>query len=211
MWTLRIILIILGVACLAGLYFYMRRHPPHGTREEDGPRIEPEWRLPGDEKHIPSWPKPAAEPCLGMDDESPVQQKDNRLRPSAEDAIETSVQTPLPPAPAPAEEICALAVRLPDEGVPAQNVQRLLARLGCKPDRRGMYRFAGESKQTLYSIANLFEPGILHPLPEAAPLRGLVFFFTNRPDDDNGHDFDLLLGAARDTAAALGGQVQDAR
>jgi len=88
-------------------------------------------------------------------------------------------------------------------------VLHALSRLGCTPSRDGLYRAVNHDRQTLYNVANLFEPGLLDPPPAAERLRGLALFFAGEVERDDTDAFAHMLGAARDLATTLGGVVQD--
>lgn len=212
MWTLRVILILVGAAALAALYFYLRRHPPRrGRGDESGVRSEPEWHVPGDNQSgaRPAEPSPAVT-AGAMRARAPV--KPEKARPPSaadhgEPAAPASTAARLPAG----DEVFALGVAFPDGGVDAKAVVHRLGRLDCRPGKDGIYHFEDARGRALYHIANLFEPGVLEPLPETASLRGLVLFFAGRADRDDAHAFERMLGAARDIAGALDGRVQDAR
>jgi FtsZ-interacting cell division protein ZipA len=198
MWILRIILILVGIACLAGLYFYMRKHPPRrGEKAGTVSRIEPEWRMPSDDRHLP----------VG-DGAKAVEKAQVLETPEEHDATPMPDEAPRKTSSEPAR-ICMLAVKFPDAGVETEAVLRALKRLGCTPSRDGVYQAFNRDGQTLYNVANLFEPGLLDPPPAAERLRGLALFFADRAERDDTDAFDRMLGAARDLTATLGGVVQD--
>lgn len=200
MWTLRIILILVGIACLVGLYLYMRKHPPRRERDDNAaPRIEPEWRMPSDERHLP----PAGE-TQASDNAGGTEAAAKQDSPAARDQSSRGKQQ------SPEQDaIFMLAVKLPEAGVDTQTVLHALRRLGCRPNRDGIYHELNDANQTLYTVANLFEPGLLDPPPAAERLHGLVLFFAKQPERDEAATFDHMLGAARDLAKTLGGEVQD--
>lgn len=199
MWTLRLILIALGVLFIIGLYLYTRRQQAERRRRglqggqglgEPGTRVEPKWSRRPDGSDVPVT-VPSAVP-----ETPPVRNS----RPAGEKTA---------PKTEGEEKIFTLAVRLSDDGVAAETVTRTLARLGCKPGIGQIYHCLDAGGQLLYSVANLFEPGVLDPLPAETPLRGLVFFFTVRPGTNATLPFGRMLGAAREAAERLGGRVQD--
>ncbi|MGH8273735.1 MAG: cell division protein ZipA C-terminal FtsZ-binding domain-containing protein [Gammaproteobacteria bacterium] len=198
MWTLRIILIVIGLLCLVGLYFYTRRHPPRGRQrpgrggDEPAPRIEPDWSALDSSTPEPYVRQKGDEPPRAPSGEAEVKP-----------AAESLSQSP------PVEKIFTLSVKLPDEGVPATEAFGVLKHLGCTPGADGIYHCFNTSRRSLYSVADLFEPGALDP-PSAEYLRGLVFFFAAPPGPDTATLFDRMLGAARECAHSLGGSVRDA-
>lgn len=199
MWTLRIILILVGIACIAGLYFYMRKHPPRrGEEGEAASRIEPEWRMPSDDRHLPA--DSDAHTMRKTEPAGAPREQDDTPAPREEASGE---------APGEPDRLCMLAVRFPDSGIETGAVLRALNRLGCTPSRDGVYQAVNHDRQTLYNVANLFEPGLLDPPPAAERLQGLAFFFAGRTERDDTDAFDHMLGAARDLVATLGGVVQD--
>lgn len=192
MWLLRLILIVLGVAFIAGVYWYTRRHPPRAEADEG--RIEPSF---APERVPPTMNAEAAEaaaPGAGADAAAP----------------ESGPAGPAPPASAdPGTDIFTLTLRLPGEGAPAAQVLETLARLDFAPGEQQIYHRTGPDGAPLCSAADLFEPGILHPLPEDARLRGLVFFFRASPGPEASGRLDRMLGAARECARRLQGRVED--
>lgn len=199
MWTLRLVLIALGIAFVAGLYFYTRRHPPGrragrgelrdpaGTALRAREPIEPRVTL----GQGPAVPEPSA-PQFPQPPFDPV--PDETRRPPRTESAEA--------------KLFALAVRLPGEGAPAGSVSQALIRLGCVPGE-GIYRYAPDGGEALYCVASLFEPGILDPLPPETQLRGLVFFFEAPPGREAGARFQRMLGAVRECAGQLHGRVED--
>lgn len=185
MWTLRLFLIALGLLLIIGLYFYTRRQQSQRRRgEKETTKREPDVRMePGWSRH------PTATPPVS--DFKPVEERKAPKEAGGE------------------EKIFTLAVRLPEEGVAAETVTRTLERLGCELGVGHIYHCHGPDGQALYSVANLFEPGVLAPLAPNTSLRGLVFFFTARPGTNATLPFGRMLGAAREAAERLGGRVQD--
>lgn len=201
MWTLRFILIALGIAFVAGLYFYTRRHPPKRRTGGDQLRDPAGSALPAREQLEPRLtllpatddPEPASRPAMAP----------SRSRGDLRQAAKSS------PVPAVADaKLFSLAVRLPGEGLSAASVTRTLARLGCVPGH-GIYRYAPGEGEALYSIANLFEPGVLDPLSPEVRLRGLVFFFLAPPGRETGARFQRMLGAVHECAGQLEGLIED--
>lgn len=210
MSVLRIILIILGVAFIVGVYLYTRRHPPRRDERREE-RVEPTFSAPEvPEARRTAAPEPEAAPAAPPDDP-----------PAAEPPPQTAQREPEPTerAPDPPRQrahrtnahgsIFSLALRLPGEGVAAPSIQRMLERLEFTPGEQHVYHRLGPDGEPLFTAANLFEPGVLHPLPEDAKLRGLVFFFQAPPGAETSGRFDRMLGAARECAERFGGRVED--
>jgi len=107
------------------------------------------------------------------------------------------------------ETVFSLALRLPGEGVPAERLVHELQRLGLSLDDRHIYSQPGENGEFVFSVANLFEPGVLDPLPPDARLQGLSFFFMAVPSPSTGSRLDRMLGTAYECARLLGGQLED--
>lgn len=107
------------------------------------------------------------------------------------------------------EVVFSLALRLPGEGIPADRLLHELQRLGLSLDGRHIYSQAGEDDEFVFSVANLFEPGVLDPLPSDSRLLGLSFFFMAEPSPETGSRLDRMLGTAYECARLLGGQLED--
>ena len=107
------------------------------------------------------------------------------------------------------EVVFSLALRLPSEGIPADRLLHELQRLGLSLDDRHIYSQAGEDDEFVFSVANLFEPGVLDPLPSDSRLLGLSFFFMAEPSPETGSRLDRMLGTAYECARLLGGQLED--
>ncbi len=203
MSILRIVLIILGIAFIAGVYFYTRRHPPSGHDKQS--RAEPSLNpgIAGSPDAQASRSQPTAAE-VGREWRPPALPDVPAVQLGAGSDVGESASEP-----AGREEIFSLALRLPDDGVPAQSLLRMLERLQLIPNEQQIYHRPGPEGESLFSAANLFEPGVLQPLGEDERLRGLVFFFQATPGADASMRFDRMLGAARECAQRFGGQVQD--
>lgn len=183
MWALRLILLALGALFIAGLYLYTRRHPPRRARNPDRLRDPGLGALRGTGTAAPAVPAP--------------------------EGARNGSSGGSSGAPADAElAVFSLALRLPGEGLPAEAVAAALARLGCVAGD-GIYHAAGSRGEPVYHVADLFEPGVLAPLPHDRRLRGLAFFFQARPGGESGERFDRMLGAVRECARALEGRIED--
>lgn len=200
MWILRLILILLGVAFIVGVYFYTRRHPPR-ARQAHSVRTEPSLTLQdtsaaddvraASPEHIPedvSTPVSASEPTPDV----PATPETNRPESSR-------------------ENIFSLILRLPREGVEAARLLRQLERLGLVLNDQHIYHRVEPDGEPVFNVANLFEPGTLHPLPPDALLQGLNFFFIGAPSAATSARFDRMLGTAYECARRFGGQLEDAQ
>lgn len=219
MWLLRLILILLGAAFIAGVYYYTRRHPPR-NRGERKQRREPTFRIDAPQQPVTRRqelpPHHAQAPAEALSGRTETQSEPARRRvhdgPPALPEVENSE---------PVEEsqegrsttqvVFSLALRLPEAGVDAGRVVHELERLGLSIDERHIYCQAGDDGSAVFNVANLFEPGVLDPLPPETSLRGLSFFFMAEPSPATGGRFDRMLGAAYECARALGGRLEDMR
>ncbi|HEX5313673.1 MAG TPA: cell division protein ZipA C-terminal FtsZ-binding domain-containing protein, partial [Gammaproteobacteria bacterium] len=182
MWVVYLILIVLGLALIAGVYFYTRSHPQDAAR---GERVVSNF------------------PDAGVADVPPRPRPRARIR---EEPSRASSRT----QPAASESrILSLHLRLPDSGLPAATVLDLLRELGFVPGEHQIFHRFDEDGSLLYSVADLFEPGVLHPLGEEARLRGLSFFFESRTGAAAIARLDRMLGAVYECAERLGGHIED--
>ncbi len=216
MWGLRLILILLGAAFVAGVYFYTRRHPPGSRKKERSlQRTEPTIRL-----DAPSRPVTRAQTQAHTGVPRPPERKEYRRQADESKPVPDASIKAEPAAPetdkatedvqAHHEEIVfSLALRLPGEGIPGERLVHHLERLGLALDERRIYSHAGPDGDPLFSVANLFEPGVLDPLSAGDKLQGLSFFFMAEPSIATGSRFDRMLGTAYECARALGGHLED--
>ena len=218
MWGLRLILILLGIACVAGVYLYTRRHPPRSRKEVPPQRKEPTIRLDAARRPVNRTSQPARETPPPRR-ESRQQSQGTQGAAAGNPTTDTSAsRKPVGPdngkaeqaAPAAREEIVfSLALRLPGEGIPAERLLHLLERLGLSLDDRHIYSQADPEGGFAFSVANLFEPGVLDPLPPDSMLLGLSFFFMAVPSPVTGSRLDRMLGTAYECARSLGGRLED--
>lgn len=216
MWGLRLILILLGAAFVAGVYFYTRRHPP-GSRKKDTPpqRREPTMRLNAPQRPVTRTQAPAPPVASPPSEREAYRRQAAGNKPVPDTPVRSEPVTSeagkaMEDARASREEIVfSLALRLPGEGVPAERLVHQLRRLGLALDDRRIYSHAGPDGEPLFSVANLFEPGVLDPLSTGEKLQGLSFFFMAEPSPSTGSRFDRMLGAAYECARALGGHLED--
>ncbi len=216
MWALRVILILLGVGFVAGVYFYTRRHPPGSRKEGPAQRTEPTMRLDAPQRPVTRAPQSArtsvpprrpdsGQPTRGTAAGRPAPETPGPPKRAGPDKVKTDTVVP-----AVREEIVfSLALRLPGEGIPAERLLHELQRLGLSLDDRHIYSQAGGDGESVFSVANLFEPGVLDPLPPDSRLQGLSFFFMAVPSPATGSRLDRMLGTAYECARSLGGQLED--
>lgn len=215
MWALRVVLILLGAGFVAGVYFYTRRHPPGSRKEGPAQRTEPTMRLDAPQRPVTRAPQPARtsvpprrearQPTRGTAAARPAPDAPGPREPAGPDKGKTDTVVPA----AREEIVFSLALRLPGEGVPAERLLHELQRLGLSLDDRHIYSQAGEDGEFVFSVANLFEPGVLDPLPPDSRLQGLSFFFMAVPSPTTGNRLDRMLGTAYECARLLGGQLED--
>ena len=202
MWTLRLILILLGIAFIAGVYVYTRRHPPR-RRGKEPPRTEPSLTLERTEVARPA-AAPRREPSVSV---SGAGAESRSREAEAEDA-----DGPAKPREDKGDQsIFQLALRLPREGVEASRLLPHLERLGLTLDENRIYRRVESDGQVVFNVANLYEPGTLDPLPPDSLLQGLNFFFMGVPSPATSKRFERMLGMAYECARAFGGRLEDAR
>lgn len=210
MWGLRLILILLGVAFIAGVYYYTRRHPPRSRKDAAPQRTEPTMRIDAPRRPVMRAQAPArpAAPPLRESRERGQETAANGPGPAVPDGPGTGEAEKAVPVPR-EELVFSLALRLPGEGIPAERLLHQLQRLGLILDDRHIYHQPGPEAESVFSVANLFEPGVLDPLPAGSMLQGLSFFFMAEPSPATGNRFDRMLGTAYECARALGGQLED--
>lgn len=214
MWLLRVVLILVGVAFVAGVYYYTKRHPPRG-RGERAPRSEPTFRIDAPQRPVTRREPPPRPVHTATDavDTSAVDMTEPESGPAfgaVEEGEARGTGRQAPGAGSTANEVVfSLALRLPGDGVDAARVLRELERLGLRLDERNIYSQDGSGGEAVFNVANLFEPGVLAPLPPDAALRGLSFFFMAEPSPATGGRFDRMLGTAYECARALGGRLED--
>lgn len=200
MWILRLFLILLGIAFIAGVYFYTRRNPPRARRAQSA-RNEPSLTL----QEPPVAADGRTEPYVSTPDEIapplPVAKPEPEV---PEAAVETRSESSR-------ENIFSLTLRLPREGVEAARLLHHLKRLGLVLNEQHIYHRVEPGGELVFSVANLFEPGTLHPLPPDALLQGLNFFFIGVPSPATSARFDRMLGTAYECARGFGGQLEDAQ
>lgn len=211
MWTLRIVLIALGALFVLGVYLYTRRHPPR-------PQAPPQSHGAGAEARHRAAPAPAPAPLEVPTGGAPppagprdgARGMDGKPTPAvaARPAPAAPAATPAP-ARADARRIFLVAACWPGQGVSPGKVADQLVRAGCTAgEDRIFHRLDSEGRQQ-FSVADLFEPGVLHPRPPDKAVRGLVFFFEAEPGPDARDRLDRMIGSARDCALAFGGHVED--
>lgn len=208
MWGLRLILILAGIAFVAGVYFYTLRHPPRSRRQEPSRRAEPTVSIDAPQRPV-TRPVEAPQRTASARNDPSSERRPTPSEPGTTARKEYDNRPEEKPATESEEKVFFIGLRLPGEGVPAAKVLRDLERLGLTLDDRQIYQQAGSGSEPVFSVANLFEPGVLALLAPDARLRGLSFFFMAQPSTATGSRFDRMLGAAQECARAWGGQLED--
>ena len=203
MWILRLTLILLGVAFIAGVYFYTRRHPPR-RRAVRPARSEPTLNLHEAQMQEPRHKEPSISFTGGV--------PEPEFEPEVERVNETGAR--IPPVREDRDEgarevIFSLTLRLPREGVEASRLLHYLERLGLVLNDQHIYHRIEADGKAAFSVANLFEPGTLHPLPPDSLVQGLNFFFMDVPGASTSNHFERMLGMAYECARAFNGHIED--
>lgn len=186
---LRLILLIAGVALIAGVFFYTRWQQ---RRRESGREAERSQR----------------EPFL---DHSPAGIMDNEPLPNEPYAGRGGMGAGFDPG---RQKIVSLHVMARDGSTfPAPAVVEALQATGLKYGRyRIFHRLApvGGEARTVFSVANMFEPGIFD-LDKLADnwLVGITLFMVLPGPRDGVDAFADMLTTARQLAQRLGGEVKD--
>jgi FtsZ-interacting cell division protein ZipA len=201
MWILRLILIFLGIAFIVGVYLYTRRYPPRPRRTRQT-RSEPSIVL--QEVQLTTEAR-KTESYVPIPDEPSMPVPDSGLEPKM---LEALVADPIENDQV---SIFSLILRLPREGVEAACLLHQLERLGLVLNDQHIYHRIETDGEPAFSVANLFEPGTLHPLSPDALLQGLNFFFMGVPSSATSVRFDRMLGTACECARSFGGQMEDAQ
>ncbi len=200
MWILRLILILLGIAFIVGVYLYTRRYPPRPRRTRKI-RNEPSIVL----QEVQSTAEAQTESYVPIPDEPSMPISDPGLEPKVPEALVAG------PIENDQVSIFSLILRLPREGVEAARLLRQLERLGLVLNDQHIYHRIETDGEPAFSVANLFEPGTLHPLSPDALVQGLNFFFMGVPSSATSVRFDRMLGTACECARSFGGQLEDAQ
>ena len=228
--TLRIILLVVGIAFLAGIYFWdtkrrkgaerqaKRREPPEFQQQVVAERRDdPEW-----DAEVPSdLPQEDLPPLSVADEEQPLAEKELVF----EDPTPTE---PLEPLGEQQELFGFSAQEESPLDVPSKIIQiNLIAKTGqfSGPDIMAaardtgllagdmdiFHRYAGEgSRKTFFSMASLVEPGVF-PIKqmESFSTPGLLLFCQLPGPGDSLAIFSDMLFTAERLAAILGGELQD--
>jgi cell division protein ZipA len=208
MTELRWILVGIGLAVLAGVYLWSRRRASSRDATEREARVEPrleqndEW--PGEplledldedfEEGFGSKQEPTGETGLLFED-LPVPGEDEESRP----AIGAAPQ-----------RILVVHVRaIRETGFPGPDLVAALETEGLEYEDPGVYIQQSDQGQTLFTIANMFEPGsIPRDAPEEFSTNGLTAFMV-LPGPGNAETLARMVALARRLAARLHGEVLD--
>jgi cell division protein ZipA len=201
MWELRLILILIGVVLIAAIYLLSRQRK---TRPERSHRDPPTLQ----ESNLPDIP---AEPPAAGFGRRPMQNSATRV--TAPAVGNTDTEKGAGPDPDPERLILALhvACRDPDGFAGAD----LIAACESTGLRYGQYQVFHRlsphaEQQSVFSVANMVEPGVLDPqrLPEMRVPGVTLFLLLPGPQDGVAACADMLA-TARSLARQLDGDVLD--
>jgi cell division protein ZipA len=210
--TMRWVILLIGIVILAGIYVFStwqsRRRTPHDAHQARGRRD----RIPVDVlfDEVPDSAAVDAEPeSLGERIAEDAGASENES---------TSAATAAPAASAPfiqPDKVVTLYVMAPG-GVPFPGSFIMDAMSEARLEHGDMQIFHRQEaynggKRTLFSVANLVEPGTFDPdAMETFSTPGLVLFLTLPGPFDAVRAFDAMVESARSLAVSLKGTVCDA-
>lgn len=190
MLMLRLILIVFGIGFLLWLYRYMRSHPKEV-----------------DDKHSPTDSR--SESMLsdtGEDmresttsESAPQRDRSDLLDPVRESRVKDDRQ----------QRILSLSLRFSDEGLELGDLKKNLEKVGITLGTDSIYHHVNASGKVSFSVANLYEPGYLSPLPLDTIIYGVVLFFRDYPGEQASDRLDRMLGSAHELAQLVGGRLED--
>jgi cell division protein ZipA len=193
MWELRLILVLIGAVVVTGVYLLSRQNRNRGEKKPGGLRR----KSPVFNKDVN--PADEFESFPGRDDPAPPLDSD---RDSHTADIKPDQQL-----------ILALHVAARDGAV--FEGARVLETLAANGLEYGQYRifhrlFKGDPAKSVFSVANMVEPGAIDPdaLPAQA-LPGLTLFLVLPGPQDGVDAYADMLATARHLAQHLGGDVLD--
>jgi cell division protein ZipA len=239
MAELRWILLVAGLALIAGLYAWGVRARKRSAAPEPGrvTRVEP-LRAPSAATVTPSaarvepsvWDEVEAVdevdelPTLEIEAVEPAARHDAppaRREPRFEAAAEVAAPEPPRPAappveerkPAPAQKIVAIRVAAPPPSMFAgSQLREAIVAEGFEFGRYDIFHRFDASGRPLCSLASLREPGTFDPdAMGGVDYRGVAMFTVLPGPLPSQHALDELIGAARLLAERLGGVLQDDR
>ena len=200
MAELRWILVVIGLVVLAGVYLWSRRRTSNRDPAERETRVEP--RL---EEHD-AWP---GEPLLEDLDSEPKSKGETGLL--FEDLpVPGEHDEPRSAGAAAPQRILVVHVRaMRETGFPGPDLVAALETEGLEYEDPGVYVQQSDQGQTLFTIANMFEPGsIPRDAPEDFSTNGLTAFMV-LPGPGNAETLARMVALARRLAARLRGEVLD--
>ena len=214
MTDLRLILLVLGAALIAGLYGW-------GVYQQRGSR-----RRQTITHDAPSFDLPRLRPVPEGSEPFAVEMRSATAR---EPEIRDPARPPLPPAPAQASDLPARSGAGPDPAGTAREIitlhvaatgqpfpgRAILDAMRAADLRYGpmkiFHRYGATpvpSSQPLFSVADMFEPGNFDlDAMDGYSTRGLSLFMDARTSMDAGSVFDDMRGAAEMLARLLGGEL----
>jgi cell division protein ZipA len=199
MAELRWILVVVGLAVLAGVYLWSRRRSGQSSEEPTGTRVEP--RLEQEE----DWPE---DPLLPEPEDTGTPSGETGLL--FEDLPVPGSEVPPPQPAAPPEKILVIHVRaLREPGFPGPDLVAALEFEGLEYREPGVYVQLSDQDQPLFTVANMFEPGsIPREAPEDFVTRGITTFMV-LPGPGSAETLARMVAMARRLAARLSGEVLD--
>lgn len=236
--TFRLILLVLGVALVATVYYWDRlrglfRGRP--ARRTGVPRQEPQYddgtpteldddlveleglirtEEPADVllEGVIGEPRPVrrAPPPPPAEEPPAAPAVDEQTDDDAPRAPEPAPRAPASPAPAP--KVLALTLVATGGSISGIRLRRVLTDHGLGLSSRGLFERVGEDGTPLFSAANLLEPGTFDLATlEGLSTPGVVLFQVLGGDGDHAATFDSMLATAEKLAARLDCELCDTR
>lgn len=217
MENVRWILLLVGVVVVLGIYFFSRLQDWWQSRSESVDRQRPEpgggaadfdplFDDPGDNRYVDA-------ELERMDrlisEDSVAVQPDH-----AAESLTIAASEPEAPEPHDPEKVITLFVLAP-AGVPFRGALLLdaMRKAGLQFGDMQIFHCRGKhegKEQTLFSVANILEPGTFDPVAsENFTTRGLVLFMQLPGPVDAIRAFDAMVRAARSLAGSLEGSICD--
>ncbi len=200
MAELRWILVVIGLAVLVGVYLWSRRRGSSERDESVETRVEPSL------DHNVDWQQP--DPLLDSPPGADTASGETGLL--FEDLpVPEAEPVELPPE-VPPEKILVVHIRaVRDPGFPGPDLVAALELEGMEYREPGVYVQISDQGQTLFTVANMFEPG---SIPREAPedfVTGGITCFMVLPGPANAETLARMVSLARRLASRLSGEVLD--